>query len=89
MTGMAARVVYTGVVHEHVEPTENIDGECDRGLRGVLVSYVEANLSNSITISPDHHIELAVLAGTGDDPVSRRKRGLSDVAAEPVPTAGN
>jgi hypothetical protein len=78
-----------GVVDDHVEPPERAERELDGGLGGVRVGDVERDRPDLVAVCHDDVVEVAGLAGAGDEGIAGVEDGERDLPAEAARCAGD
>ena len=83
-----AGVEVAGVVDEHVDPSEPLDGRIDGGLSGGGVGDVEGD-GEQVVVLAEGRGDLGGVAGGGDDGVAGVEGGLGQVDAHAAGGAGD
>jgi hypothetical protein len=77
-----ADVGVSGVVDQHVEPPEAVDGGADRGAGGLLVGHVERDDGEPVAVLGGEVVQRLGAADAGDDLVTGVEDGADDLPAE-------
>ena len=82
-------VAVSGIVDQHVEPAEHLDGLAHGLVRGPRVGDVEREGEHVIAPARDEVVEGGGVAGGGDQPMPRSQHCLRKGTAQAARCAGN
>ncbi len=77
------KVPIAGVVDQHIEAAEGVNGQLDGRNRRTLIGYIQRDGAHVVAVTLNQIGELLWIAGGGDQLVASGEDGLSDRPTQP------